>query len=138
MPAIFPFLLTGFISRYPKTIPTVTSPSRRASAGISGSTGNSCPIHMKPKTWLFTQQTNRYRPMDKQWLQQIILDRRKSLGLDARFCAHSLRHAYATHSYENGLDLLSPEVQAGPPLHQQYRGLRPPGFFFLKYGHKPL
>lgn len=73
----------------------------------------SCPIHMKPKTWLFTQQTNRYRPMDKQWLQQIILDCRESLGLDARFCAHSLRHAYATHSYENGLDLLSLKSRLG-------------------------
>ena len=33
----------------------------------------SCTSHMKPKTWLFTQQTNRCNPMDKQWLQRIIL-----------------------------------------------------------------
>ena len=73
----------------------------------------SCPSHMKPKTWLFTQQTNQCNPMDKQWLQRIILDRRKLLGMDDRFCAHSLRHAYATHSYENGLDLLSLKSRLG-------------------------
>ena len=73
----------------------------------------SCTSHMKPKTWLFTQQTNRCNPMDKQWLQRIILGHRKSLGMDDRFCAHSLRHAYATHSYENGLDLLSLKSRLG-------------------------
>ena len=73
----------------------------------------SCTSHMKPKTWLFTQQTNRCHPMDKQWLQRIILGHRKSLGMDDRFCAHSLRHAYATHSYENGLDLLSLKSRLG-------------------------
>ena len=74
----------------------------------------SCPIHMKPKTWLFTQQTNRYRPyrpMDKQWLQQIILDRRKSLGLDARFCAHSLRHPYVKSTTKKYLFFLVPTIQ---------------------------
>ncbi len=73
----------------------------------------SCTSHMKPKTWLFTQQTNRCNPMDKQWLQRIILSHRKLLGMDDRFCAHSLRHAYATHSYENGLDLLSLKSRLG-------------------------
>ena len=67
----------------------------------------SCPRNMRPGTWLFTQQTNIQKPMDKQWLQKIILDKKNKLGLDSRFCAHSLRHAYATHSYENGMDLLS-------------------------------
>lgn len=73
----------------------------------------SCPDHLKPKTWLFTQQTNARKPMDKQWLQRIILERRKALGMDSRFCAHSLRHAYATHCYENGLDLLSLKSRLG-------------------------
>ena len=67
----------------------------------------SCPPSLRPRTWLFTQQTNISKPMDKQWLQKIILDHREMLGFDSRFCAHSLRHAYATHSYENGMDLLT-------------------------------
>lgn len=74
---------------------------------------HSCPSHMKPRTWLFTQQTNIRRPMDKQWLQKIFLEHKKALGMDSRFCAHSLRHAYATHSYENGLDLLSLRSRLG-------------------------
>ncbi len=73
----------------------------------------SCPGHLKPQTWLFTQQTNTSRPMDKQWLQKIFLEHKKALGLDSRFCPHSLRHAYATHSYENGLDLLSLKSRLG-------------------------
>lgn len=73
----------------------------------------SCPSHMRPKTWLFTQQTNIEKPMDKQWLQKAILDQKMKLGMDSRFCAHSLRHAYATHSYENGLDLLSLKSRLG-------------------------
>lgn len=73
----------------------------------------SCPSHMRPKTWLFTQQNNIEKPMDKQWLQKIILDHQKKLGMDSRFSAHSLRHSYATHSYENGLDLLSLKSRLG-------------------------
>lgn len=73
----------------------------------------SCPSNRKPNTWLFTQQTNLCNPMDKQWLQNAILKCKKELGMDPRFCAHSLRHAYATHSYENGLDLLSLQSRLG-------------------------
>lgn len=73
----------------------------------------SCPGHKKPETWLFTQQGNTTKPMDKQWLQAVILKHKKQLGMDPRFCAHSFRHAYATHSYENGLDLLSLKSRLG-------------------------
>lgn len=45
--------------------------------------------------------------MDHQWIQQRILGTRKRVGIEERLTAHSLRHAYATHSYENGMNLLT-------------------------------
>ena len=71
----------------------------------------SCTSHMKPKTWLFTQQTNRCNPMDKQWLQRIILSHRKLLGMDDRFCAHSLRHPYVKSTTKKYLFFLVPTIQ---------------------------
>lgn len=67
----------------------------------------SLPAGQRPRTWLFTQQRSLDTPMDKQWLQRIILQKKKELGIDGRLCAHSFRHAYATHSYENGMDLIT-------------------------------
>lgn len=65
------------------------------------------PEEMKPNTWFFTQQKSICNPMDKQWLQKIILKQRSALGMSDKLTAHSFRHAYATHSYENGMDLLT-------------------------------
>lgn len=65
------------------------------------------PKDMKPNTWLFTQQHSICRPMDKQWIQKMILDKRTALGMRDKLTAHSFRHAYATHCYENGMDLLT-------------------------------
>ena len=65
------------------------------------------PKEMKPDTWLFTQQYSISNPMDKQWLQRIVKDHRSALGMNDKLTCHSFRHAYATHSYENGMDLLT-------------------------------
>lgn len=67
----------------------------------------SFPPGMRPRLWLFTQQRSLDAPMDKQWVQDRILKQRDLLGIDGRLTAHSFRHAFATHSYENGMDLLS-------------------------------
>ena len=67
----------------------------------------SFPPGMRPRLWLFTQQRSPDTPMDKQWVQDRILKQRDLLGIDGRLTAHSFRHAFATHSYENGMDLLS-------------------------------
>lgn len=65
------------------------------------------PVDRKPTTWLFTQQRSTQNPMNKQWLQRVILDKRRQLGMNDALTAHSFRHAYASHSYENGMDLLT-------------------------------
>ena len=67
----------------------------------------SFPVGQRPMEWLFTQQRRLDVPMDKQWFQKNFLSLRDSLGMDTRICAHSLRHAYATRCYENGMDLLT-------------------------------
>lgn len=72
-----------------------------------------CPSGRRPREWLFTQQRSLDTPMDKQWLQSLILRQRTALGLDGRLTAHSFRHAYATHSYENGMDLLTLKARLG-------------------------
>lgn len=67
----------------------------------------SFPAGARPREWLFTQQRRLDTPMDKQWFQREFLALRRSLAMDCRFSAHSLRHAYATRCYENGMDLLT-------------------------------
>lgn len=65
------------------------------------------PKEVRPYSWLFTQQRSTSSPMDKQWIQKLILEKRTHLAISGRLTAHSFRHAYATHSYENGMDLLT-------------------------------
>ena len=67
----------------------------------------SLPKDKKPDTWLFTQQYSTCNPMDSQWMQKIVLAKRRELGMDDKLTCHSFRHAYATHCYENGMDLLT-------------------------------
>lgn len=73
----------------------------------------SFPKGKRPKEWLFTQQHSLEKPMDKQWMQRKIQQQRTRLGMDGRLTAHSFRHAYATHSYENGMDLLTLQAFMG-------------------------
>lgn len=73
----------------------------------------SFPKELRPREWLFTQQRRLDRPMDKQWLQKELLLTRNALSMDPRFSAHSLRHAYASTCYQNGMDLLTLKAYLG-------------------------
>jgi len=73
----------------------------------------SFPAGTRPHGWIFTRRRDTSQPMYTQWLQREFRICRDALGMDQRFCAHSLRHAYATHSYENGLDLLTLKANLG-------------------------
>lgn len=63
---------------------------------------HSFPANRRPKTWLFTQQHSLGYPMDKQWIQKIILDQHRILGMDERLNSHSFRHAYALMHCKSG------------------------------------
>lgn len=61
----------------------------------------------RPKGWLFPQQNNPDKPIDTFYLSRHIHDQERRLGWEPRITCHSLRHAFGTHLYEDGVDLLT-------------------------------
>ena len=61
----------------------------------------------KPMDWLFPKQFKKSdKPIDTFFLSRKIYQHEEVLGWPHRFTCHSFRHAFGTHSYENGTDLL--------------------------------
>ena len=69
----------------------------------------------KPKTYLFPQQrkAGANKPIDTFYLSRHIHAHEERLGWERRFTCHSFRHAYGTHLYENGADLLTIKTLLG-------------------------
>ncbi|MFI3202604.1 MAG: tyrosine-type recombinase/integrase [Eubacteriales bacterium] len=61
----------------------------------------------KPMDWLFPKQVKvSDKPIDTFYLSRHISKHEESLGWEHRITCHSFRHAFGTHLYENGTDLL--------------------------------
>ena len=67
----------------------------------------------KPVGWLFPKQHDSSKPIDTFYLSRHIHEVERSLGWEQRITCHSLRHAFGTHLYEDGVDLLTIKVLLG-------------------------
>lgn len=67
----------------------------------------------KPKGYLFPKQTDPTRPIDTFYLARHIASHEEELGWPKRITCHSFRHAFGTHLYENGTDLLTIKTLLG-------------------------
>ena len=68
----------------------------------------------KPKDWLFPKQyKNSDKPIDTFYLSRHIHAHEEQLGWERRLTCHSFRHAFGTHLYENGTDLLTIKALLG-------------------------
>lgn len=67
----------------------------------------------RPKNWLFPKQGGADAPIDTFFLLRHIHAHEDSLGWERRITCHTFRHAYATHCYENGIDLLTIKALLG-------------------------
>ncbi len=67
----------------------------------------------RPTEWLFPKQRDRDRPIDTFYLSRHIHEHERRLGWEEKLTCHSFRHAFGTHLYENGTDLLTIKTLLG-------------------------
>ena len=68
----------------------------------------------KPMGWLFPSVYGDHsKPVDHYYLPRHIELHEKRLGWERRLSCHSFRHAFGTHSYDNGTDLLTLKALLG-------------------------
>ena len=67
----------------------------------------------RPMGYLFSKQRGEDRPIDTFYLSRHIHAHEDRLGWERRLTCHSFRHAFGTHLYENGTDLLTIKALMG-------------------------
>ena len=67
----------------------------------------------RPMDWLFPKIMKKEGPVDSFYVSRHIHDHEERLGWPHRLTCHSFRHAFGTHLYENGVDLLTIKTLLG-------------------------
>lgn len=67
----------------------------------------------RPRGYLFPKQNGQDRPIDTFFLSRHIHAHEDRLGWERRLTCHSFRHAFGTHLYEDGVDLLTIKALLG-------------------------
>lgn len=67
----------------------------------------------RPRGYLFPKQNGQDRPIDTFFLSRHIHAHEDRLGWEHRLTCHSFRHAFGTHLYEDGVDLLTIQALLG-------------------------
>ena len=60
--------------------------------------------HLRPSNWLFEGQ-NPQRPLGKETVQEVFRNQIKKVGITKKVTVHSLRHSFASHLLEHGVDI---------------------------------
>lgn len=67
----------------------------------------------RPTGWLFPKQWDTSKPIDTFFITRHMRAHEVELGWEHRLTCHSFRHAFGTHLYENGADLLTIKTLMG-------------------------
>lgn len=73
----------------------------------------SFPPGERPGDWLFPQKRKKEKPIDHQRIPDFLKKHESELGWEHRISCHTFRHAFGTHLYENGTDLLTIKALLG-------------------------
>lgn len=76
----------------------------------------------RPRNWLFPGRGD--KPIDVQGLYAACRSATKAAGLTKRVSVHTLRHSFATHLLESGVDIRSSRCCLGTPACRRRRATR--------------